>query len=176
MIPETHENKRLEIFRCTKFPDQWELYSTAFEGELIVDASYFRDKENNKWIFLNKSKNIDIPFDNELYIYKIDNLSLSKIISHDLNPVLIDSRIARNAGPIFKHENFYYRPSQANVENIYGRYLNINKIVELSLSSYKEEKIITVKPNFHKNLNAIHHLHQHKNIFVFDGALNYKVK
>ncbi len=176
MIPETHENKRLEIFRCIKFPDQWELYSTAFEGELIVDASYFRDKENNKWLFLNKSKNIDIPFDNELYIYKIDNLSLSKIISHDLNPVLIDSRTARNAGPIFKHENFYYRPSQANVENIYGRYLNINKIVELSLSSYKEQKIITVKPNFHKNLNAIHHLHQHKNIFVFDGALNYKVK
>lgn len=176
MIPETHENKRLEIFRCIKFPDQWELYSTAFEGELIVDASYFRDKENNKWLFLNKSKNIDIPFDNELYIYKIDNLSLSNIISHDLNPVFIDSRIARNAGPIFKHENFYYRPSQANVENIYGRYLNINKIVELSLSTYREEKIITVKPNFHKNLNAIHHLHQHKNIFVFDGALNYKVK
>ena len=100
---------------------------------------------------------------------------LNNILSHDLNPVFIDSRIARNAGPIFEHENFYCRPSQANVENIYGRYLNINKIVELSLSSYKEEKIITVKPNFHKNLNAIHHLHQYKNIFVFDGALNYKV-
>ena len=175
MIPETHQNKRLEIFRCIKFPDQWELYSTAFEGELIVDVSYFRDREDNKWLFLNKSKNIDIPFDNELYIYKIDDLKLKNILSHDLNPVLIDSRIARNAGPIFEYENFYYRPSQANVENIYGRYLNINKIIELSLSNYKEEIITTVKPNFYKNLNAIHHLHQHKNIFVFDAALNYKV-
>ena len=175
MIPETHQNKRLEIFKCINFPDKWELYSTAFEGELIVDTTYFRDKENNKWLFLNKSKNLDIPFENELYIYKIDDLMLNKIVPHDLNPVLIDSRVARNAGPIFKHDNFYYRPSQANVENIYGRYLNINKIVELSLSSYKEEKILVVKPNFHKNLNAIHHMHQYKNQFVFDSAFKFKV-
>ena len=100
---------------------------------------------------------------------------LNKIVPHDLNPVFIDSRVARNAGPIFKHDNFYYRPSQANVENIYGRYLNINKIVELSLSSYKEEKILVVKPNFHKNLNAIHHMHQYKNQFVFDSAFKFKV-
>lgn len=175
MIPETYQNKRLEIFVCKKFPDEWELYSTAFEGDLIVDTSFFRDNNNNKWLFLNKSRNKDIPFDNELYIYKIDSLKLNSIIPHELNPIQIDSRLARNAGPIFEYDNSFYRPSQANVENIYGRYLNINKITELSIKKYKEEKVVTVKPNFYKNLNAIHHLHQHKDIFIFDAAYKYKI-
>ena len=83
--------------------------------------------------------------------------------------------MARNAGPIFEYDNSFYRPSQANVENIYGRYLNINKITELSIKKYKEEKVVTVKPNFYKNLNAIHHLHQHKDIFIFDAAYKYKI-
>lgn len=175
MIPETHQNKRLEIFISKKFPNDWELYSTAFEGELIVDASYFCDKNNDKWLFLNKSRNKDVPFDNELYIYKIDSLRLKTIIPHELNPVYIDSRVARNAGPIFEYDGFYYRPSQANVENIYGRYLNLNKIIELSTKKYIEEKVVMVKPNFYKNLNAIHHLHQFKNKFIFDAAYKYKL-
>ena len=49
-----------------------------------------------------------------------------KIIEpHKDNPVIIDSRIARNAGPIFKYKSHYYRPSQANINGIYGNGLNL---------------------------------------------------
>ena len=54
MIPETSENQRLEIYICKSFPSEWELFSTAFEGEMILDCTYYIDKSNKKWFFLNK--------------------------------------------------------------------------------------------------------------------------
>src|SRR5690606_37197134 len=37
MIPETLDNKRVEVYKCLEFPTKWELYSTAFENEEVVD-------------------------------------------------------------------------------------------------------------------------------------------
>ena len=76
MIPETSENQRLEIYICKSFPSEWELFSTAsFEGEMILDCTYYIDKSNKKWFFLNKkTENSDSCSD--LYIYSIDSLKL----------------------------------------------------------------------------------------------------
>ncbi|CAN0466762.1 unnamed protein product, partial [Scytosiphon promiscuus] len=54
LMPETNENNRLEIYRCINFPNKWELYTTAFEGEKVVDASFYFDKDGQKWLFINK--------------------------------------------------------------------------------------------------------------------------
>ena len=167
MIPETHQNYRLEIYRCVSFPNDWELYSTAFEGEQIVDCNFFEDSLNNKWLFLNKkSPNTDGCSD--LYIYLIDSLSLNKIIPHNENPVITNSLKARNAGPIFKHLGKIYRPSQINSNAIYGRGLNVNEIVHLDIDNYEEKTIQKCLPFFKKNIQGIHHLHQYDGTFVTD--------
>ena len=166
LIPETFENKRLSIYRCLDFPDKWELYSTAFEGEEIVDTTYFCDENGDKWLFLNKGW----TFESELYIYKIDSLKLENIIAHDFNPVFIDCRKARSGGAIFKNGKDYYRPGQINTDGVYGRGLQINKIKKLTLDEFEDEPIATIGYNFRKGLIGTHHLHQYGNNFVFDAC------
>lgn len=170
MMPETSENKRLEIFKCIEFPHKWELHKTAFEGERIVDAFFHTDTSSQMWLFLNKQTAPESEADSELYIYKIDSPKLNKIESHRLNPVIIDARVARNAGTTFTNNGKVYRPSQSNTHGIYGRALNINEIKTLTINDYKEETIITVESNFRKGLERIHHLHQIDDMFVFDAA------
>jgi len=171
MIPETNENRRLEIYKCVSFPDKWELYSTAFEDEIVSDAHFYSDENDQKWLFLNK-RTQTTSVDLELYIYRVDSLKLNKIESHKQNPVIINSKIARNGGAIFKYNNDLIRPSQYNAEAIYGRGLNLNKISNLNLEHYKETCLHRVMPNFHKNLIGVHHLHQIDNMFIIDGCFS----
>jgi hypothetical protein len=174
LMPETEKNNRLEIYECIEFPNKWELYSTAFDGEKVVDAFFYNDEQKQKWLFVNKKANDNCSSDSELYIYKVDSLKMDKMEPHKNNPVIIDSRVARNGGPIFKYENKYYRPSQANIDGIYGAALNINEINKLSIEEYNEETVVTVKPNFYKGLISMHHLHQVNDLFVFDAAFKKK--
>ena len=175
MMPETSQNKRLEIYKCVEFPTKWELFKTAFEGEIIKDAFFFDDKLSQKWLFLNKSSGPNTEVNSELFVYKVDSIQLNSIQPHKQNPVLIDARIARNGGSIFNLNGNIYRPSQNNTFGIYGRALNINKIEELSIDSYKEKKIITVEPSFRKGLERMHHLHQLDDIFIIDAAYKKKI-
>ena len=167
MIPENSGSLRLEVYKCVEFPAKWELYSTAFEGEELIDTTYFIDDSGQRWLFLNKG--LDKKY-SELHIYKIDSLKLNTIENHSLNPVIIDSRIARNGGAIFRQNGNIYRPSQCSINGIYGYGLNLNIIKKLTIDEYEEEKIITVEPNFKKGLIATHHVHQLENIFVIDAC------
>jgi hypothetical protein len=164
LIPETYQNKRLEVYRCVQFPDKWELYSTAFEGEEVVDTTYFHDENGDTWLLLNKGWTHEA----ELHIYKIDSLKFENIVAHRNNPVLIDCRKARNGGAIFKYEHEYYRPSQINTHGVYGKGLHISKIKKLTLEEFEDEPVIAVEPNFIKGLIGMHHLHQIEGHFVFD--------
>ena len=173
MIPETNQNKRLEIYKCVDFPKKWELYSTAFEGEIIADSHVYKENDN-LWLFLNKAPNSILPIDNELYIYKIDSLKLNTITPHSQNPVIIDSRVARNAGGVFEYNGIFYRPSQANIEGIYGKNLNINEIKKINIDEYEEKTSVIVKPNFLDNIRSVHHVTQSEEYFIIDAAFKIK--
>lgn len=170
MMPETNANRRLEIYKCVEFPDKWELFSTAFEGYEVADPFFYDDPNGQKWLFLNKRVNSGSDMANELYIYKVDSIMLNSIEPHKLNPVLIDARVARNAGKIIYFENSPFRPSQSNVDGVYGKGLNLNRIKSLSLDSYEEEVYSQVLPNFHKDLVSTHHVSQADGLFVIDAA------
>jgi hypothetical protein len=167
MIPETSANKRLEIYKCEKFPDKWELYSHAFEGESIVDTNYFIDEFEDKWLFLSKSDNVYDRNLSELYLYKIDGLKLNEITPHKKNPVLVNCSKARNGGGIIKIDNSFYRPSQNNTKSTYGLCLNLNKINELSVNGYKE-LCDSSFDKFTSNLERIHHISVQGSKFVID--------
>ncbi|MFC5624623.1 glucosamine inositolphosphorylceramide transferase family protein [Algoriphagus winogradskyi] len=168
MIPETCAKKRLEVYRATDFPYKWELYSTAFEGVELADVNFFRDELGKAWIFFSKGFWFDLNSD--LYIYQIDSLKMDTLYPHLQNPVIIDSRIARNGGKIYKRDGKYFRPSQRNVNGNYGFGLNINQIVELTLEEYKEEKIVSAYPSFMPKLTGFHHVDSHEKFFIIDAA------
>ena len=173
MMPETCEAKRLEIYKAVNFPNKWQLYSKGFEGEGIADPTLFLDKKKNIWLFVNKAKELYDDYNSELYIYKIDDLKLTTIIPHKLNPVIIDSRRARSAGNIFVEDGKIIRPSQNNIHSIYGYGLNLLEIKELSLENYKEELIKMFEPNFKDDLVGVHHVSQFEDGFLFDSCKKY---
>lgn len=174
LMPESSENERLEIYRAIEFPRRWELYSTGFEGERVADAFFHTDENKQKWLFLNKQVASTSPMNSELYIYKVDSFKLNSLEPHAQNPVIIDARVARNGGTIFKHEGKLYRPSQRNTDAIYGRALNINNIEKLTISEYSETTEQVVRPDFDKKLMAMHHVHQLGETYVFDAAYQRK--
>lgn len=174
LMPETSENKRLEIYKAVEFPSKWKLHTTAFEGEMVADAFFYDDDQDQKWLFVNKQAAETSPMNSELFIYKTDSIRLDNLQPHAQNPVIIDARVARNGGAIFKHMNESYRPSQRNTDGIYGRALNINRIKKLTINEYEEENVRICEPNFDKNLMATHHLHQTDELFVFDAAYSKK--
>jgi hypothetical protein len=174
LMPETSENKRLEVYRAVDFPMKWELYTTAFEGEMVADAFFYDDPQDQKWLFVNKQSAVTSPMNSELFIYKTDSIKLKNLQAHAQNPVIIDARVARNGGAPFRHNSDLYRPSQRNTDGIYGRALNINRIKKLTIDSYEEETIHIFEPDFHENLMATHHLHQTEDLFVFDAAYRSK--
>ena len=144
-------------------------YTIKFNSIFFIFLNIYKENDN-LWLFVNKATNSILPIDNELYIYKIDSLKLNTITPHSQNPVIIDSRVARNAGGVFEYNGIYYRPSQANIEGIYGRNLNINEIKKINIDEYEEKTSIVVKPNFLDNIRSVHHVTQSEEYFIIDAA------
>ncbi len=169
MIPENHQEKKLEIYRMKNFPEEWELYTTAFEGIAMVDTSIVKDKNNHYWIFTNISYDDFDDFTTELHIFRSSNMKFDDLKPHKQNPVLIGNIYSRNAGTIyFDTEGNLIRPSQSYEGSIYGKALNISKIVNLTLDSYEEQLIKRINFDKNQNIYGVHHLSYTDNKFVFD--------
>ena len=166
LIPETSENKSIHIWKAKKFPDKWVYFKTLLENEYCCDTTILQDKSKNNWLLTNKSNDNSNDPNNELYIYKIIG-HFKKLIPHKLNPVITDCLTARNAGQL-KIGNQLLRPSQINDSSGYGIGLNINKIISLSLTSYKEKIVTKIIPNNIKNVDGLHHINNSKKHIIFD--------
>lgn len=168
MIPETSNNKCIQIWRSKNFPKNWSLYKKIFIGESCVDTTILNIKKDERWIFTNKTDDKYMDHNSELYLFKT-NAMFTKIIPHELNPVITDSRFARNAGNIFREKkNKLIRPSQINIFDFYGRGLNLKLIKKLNLKKYNETQFRTFLPNFKININAIHHMSQDNEKYTID--------
>ena len=167
MLPETHQTQRLEIWRCTDFPYQWELHATALEGVIAADTS-LNLIDGQWWLFSNISSDITGEQNSELHVFQIDGPSLNTIIPHKLNPVVLDSRTARNAGRIHCLDGRIFRPSQDNAFGLYGYGLNIMEIEELSLDQYREKRIRHIQPDLKSGIIGCHHFDAVGDRFIID--------
>ena len=168
MIPETQQSKRLEIWISKNFPYEWEIHKTLFTGIKMVDSSILK-YENEYWLFTNIEDDIYDDFTTSLNIYKVDSPLLNKIEPHSLNPVIIGTESSRNAGSVFQDKNRnFIRPSQAYTGDVYGRYINLSKIIQLNLHQYKEEIIARIMPNQKDNIKGFHHINKSGDKYILD--------
>lgn len=158
MIPETHETDRLEIWRATRFPFEWELHATALDGLSPADSFLFC-KDKTWWLFTNLSKTERMPeHSSALYLFKVDGPALRKVTPHRLNPIVVGSDVARNAGSILKWRGALYRPSQLNARGTYGYGLNIMRIDHLDGENYHETLVKQITPKDLAGASAVHHI------------------
>ncbi|APG94680.1 hypothetical protein [Sinorhizobium americanum] len=171
MMPETHQSKRIEIWRCVEFPLKWELHSTALNGLSAADSVLTRHADR-WWLFTNLSEyHAYEDHCSELHIFEVDGPALSRITPHRRNPVVIGSTFARNAGRIFARDDRVFRPSQRNAHGIYGYGLNIMEIEQLDLDTYSEKCVRTIEPDFKPGLVGCHHFDAAGDRYVLDARL-----
>ncbi|QIG53189.1 hypothetical protein G6N82_02600 [Altererythrobacter sp. BO-6] len=157
MMPESFNANRLEVWKCVSFPDQWELYATAFEGCWAADSTLSKIGDS-WWLFSNIATDAFLDTSTALYIFQVDGPDLADPRPHACNPVIFNARQARNGGRIIEIGGDLFRISQDNSHGRYGYGLNIMKISRLSLTEYEEERVATHLPDFAEGIDGCHHL------------------
>jgi len=172
MIPETKNNKTIELYKSHNFPYKWEFQKNLMESISAVDSSLFF--YNNKWwLFSNIAINEGDSTWDSLYLFYADNFMTDSWNPHPLNPIVKDLSSARPAGRIYMTEDGPIRPSQ-NCEQRYGYSINLNKIVTLNENSYEEILLEEIKPKGINGLRGTHTFNYEDDIYVTDGLIRRK--
>jgi len=165
MIPETHENKSVRLYKCHKFPNKWKFFKKIMTNIDCVDPIIFKFKNN--WVLVvSKAKNEYLH--NKLCVYISKNplsTNWKPLIS---NPVITSDVFGRNAGLIQESKKEIYRISQAHLPGNYGAYISVNKILTILKNKYNEKKVKKILPPKKKTMSVIHTLNYVKNFTVFD--------
>jgi hypothetical protein len=166
MCPECSESRSIRIYKCIEFPLKWELAATAMQNVSAADTMIFR--KNDRWWMLT---NID-PSNlgdhcSELFVFSAASPLSTSWLPHPHNPVVVDASRARNAG-ILRDGETYFRCSQEQAFDFYGKRLRINEIVKLTETDFVERCVTVVHPSFGPGILGTHHLHGIDSITAFD--------
>jgi hypothetical protein len=165
MLPETGENRTIEVYSCIRFPDQWEKIKTLISDISAYDATLLQ--ANGKWwLFANITSEESSTWDS-LHLFYANHPLSENWTPHPLNPIVQDIRSARPAGRIFSNAEGVIRPSQ-DCSVRYGFAINFNKIERLSETEYKETLIRKFQPTG-KNILATHTWNRKDDLLAIDA-------
>ncbi|MEM7458269.1 MAG: hypothetical protein AAF331_02290 [Pseudomonadota bacterium] len=167
MMPEVCSQKRIETWKCVSFPHQWERVQTVLDDVIAADSSLAKI-DNDWWLFTNMSNDPFGEMSSELHVYKVDGPGMTELIPHPLNPVIFDTRIARNGGRVIHSDGAYYRISQDNSHGLYGYGVNAMKIETISMDAYEETLTRKIEPNFQAGIIGSHHMDSRAGMVVLD--------
>jgi hypothetical protein len=157
MMPETSERRRIEVWKCREFPLRWERHATALEGIAASDST-LNLIDGTWWLFTNISNDPFLDMNTELHVFRADGPALTRLEPHPVNPVVMDSRRARNAGRLLEIGGKLYRPAQDNAYGFYGYGLRLMEIRHLSFDDYEETPALAIEPDFEPGIIGCHHL------------------
>lgn len=169
MIPETMDNKTIELYKCRSFPNEWEFVMNLKENIEAVDTTIF-EKDGKVWMFTNVKENDGASPHDELFLFYADDLLTNEWKSHPNNPIVSDVKSARPAGALFFYNNKLYRPSQ-DCSRRYGYSTVINEVIELSTGNYIERPVSNILPNWSKDVAATHSFSSQKRLTVIDAMI-----
>ncbi len=167
MIPESAENRTVELYKCVDFPLRWEFQMNLMEQVTAVDATliFHQDKW---WMFANITENEGASSWDELFLFSSDDLFSQNWTPHPLNPIVSDCKSSRPAGKIFIESGTLYRPSQ-NCSNHYGYGFNISEITTLNDEHYAETIVSKVTPDWDKNIIGTHTFNRAGSLHIIDA-------
>lgn len=167
MIPETAQNRTIELYRCTEFPEKWEFVGNLMEDVYAVDTTLV-ERDGKWWLFANMRENEGASSLDELFLFYADSPLSNRWEPHPMNPVVSDMRSSRPAGKLFEYKGALYRPSQ-NSTHFYGYGLNINFVETLTTTEYMETVIEKIEPNWDKEIKGTHTYNRDNGLTIIDG-------
>jgi hypothetical protein len=156
MIPETGENRSIELYRAVEFPWKWELSAVLMEGAAFSDATVlFRD--GLWWLFVTADW-FGGSTQDELSIFYSETLQ-GDWKPHPANPVKSDSRFSRPGGRIVRQGGRLFRPAQ-NCDRTYGAGIVWFEITELTSTRFNERKIADWDGQAELSMDGLHSFDQ----------------
>jgi hypothetical protein len=165
MIPETKEQRTIELYRATRFPDQWTYVRTIAKGVLAVDSTIFQHG-GKLWLFANIAVPGASTFD-ELHLFYADALD-GKWTAHPKNPIVSDAGGSRPAGTLFFEAGRLIRPSQ-DCSLRYGYAIVLNEVKILSETDYREVPCGRLEPDWYPGSVCTHTYNRTEDFEVLDG-------
>lgn len=169
MLPESAQHGTLEIYRCSRFPDQWEFVHNLMQDVYAVDATLL-EYDGKWWLFVNMKQDENSSSLDRLFLFWADSPLSQQWAPHPMNPVVDDIRTARPAGHIFMQNENLIRPSQ-DCEKRYGYALNFNRITKLSVTEYEEIPAARLAPPTRDKILATHTYNTVGNMTVIDAVI-----
>jgi hypothetical protein len=167
MIPESSANRTVEMYRCVRFPDCWELETVLLDGFRGVDTTLVRH-DDKWWLFSTAAlDNVQIP--DELHIFYSRALD-GPWQPHSRNPVVSDIRQARSAGAFIQVEGCLIRPNQT-FSHGYGSGTNFNRVITLTKNEYEEEMTGYLAADWHPAIRGSHTWNANEELEVTDGRV-----
>lgn len=155
MIPESHQDESIRLYRATRFPDQWQLERRLLSGHPFVDSTPFYHQQQ-WWIFTST------PHNDQLMLYYADTLQ-GPWHAHPASPVVHrNARISRPAGRVLHYQGQLIRLAQDDADG-YGRAVRAFVITHLSRHRYTEQPLsgkplIAAAGGMRWNSRGMHHL------------------
>ncbi len=132
MIPESREHATVERYRCTRFPDQWELVREFLKGSAVDTIVW--SEGGLHWFFVTQPERRGGGL--ALWLYYSTGI-LEDWQLHPGNPISTDVRNSRGGGAIFRDGARLMRPSQ-DCSGRYGHSFTLNEIRVLNIHEYRE--------------------------------------
>lgn len=175
MIPETCESNSIRLYKCVEFPLKWEYQKEILSGVSAVDSMIFEYK-GNWWLLTNTATKGNNDYYSQLMAYYSAQPFSDGWIAHERNPLVFDSNIGRNGGILDVESNFPIRCRQKQGFNLYGFALTLARITDITPSSFREQEIGQILPNFFPKIRGCHHIHSNGKYTLYDYVRNETLK
>jgi hypothetical protein len=166
MIPESAQNRSVELYRCIDFPLRWRREKVLLDGVRCVDATFHRSADR-WWMFANAAAGESRVFDDELHLFHAEH-PFGDWKPHPRNPVKSDARCARPAGRLYQHNGSLYRPAQICVPR-YGAGLSIQRVQRLTGNEYAERQVQRIVPAESGGILGLHTVNRAGPLTVIDA-------
>jgi hypothetical protein len=166
MLPETSQNRTLELYRATEFPLRWERCTVLMDGN-AVDSSIVKH-EGLWWMFTSGLAGHGFKY-SELSVLWADSPE-GPWHAHPRNPVVCDVHCGRPAGAVFVADGELIRPGQ-DCSQGYGRGITLSRIDVLSKTEYRETAVKTIEPNIARDVCGVHTLNRSATLETLDFKL-----
>jgi hypothetical protein len=140
-IPEQARTHAIALYRAIDFPSRWEPAGEILSEVDAVDPTIFH--YGSLWWLAYTDASIDRH--GRMMLWYSDEL-LGPWTPHALNPVKIDPRSSRGAGPPFVYGEHLVRPAQ-DCSGEYGARIVFNRITKLTPEEFHEDVIGELRPD-----------------------------
>jgi len=167
IIPESHQAKAIRLYKCVRFPYQWEYLYDIMQDVVAADTVVF-EHSDKWWMLTNIAPDGTTELDSQLCVFSATSPLSKEWQPHAKNPICFSPGVGRNGGVLRDADGTIFRVRQKQGYNQYGMMFSIAKITRLNTEGYEEEFYCEVEPKFFPGLIGTHHMYSAGGITVFD--------